>query len=258
MNKMASWLYGHEDEERQRGILSPADREFLLTSGENMSSEQARRNARRRIRERIRHGIIDFDLITRLLLEEDRDQLFEEEDEWQPAFQAGQKSMIEFLYNGLRDSDGPLDFETLLRSGVHDAELGQHGGPALINVEFDVETNVQFDLEDARERFERGESLTIAEIGALLTTGEVDDGEELQRLAELSREKGVVRSSISPMANLSSNRSSSDRDAVSLPTEAADAEIIQDLLMRGEAMTMMNAYHEDFGGFMDDVEEDKD
>ena len=30
---MTQWLYGHEEKDRERGILSPADREFLLTGG---------------------------------------------------------------------------------------------------------------------------------------------------------------------------------------------------------------------------------
>jgi len=245
---MSKWLYGHEGEDRDRGILSPADREFLLTGGDNLNSDQSRRNARRRIRNRIRNAIIDFDIITRLLADDDKRLVFEEEGEWRPAFTSGQKSMIEFLYGTLADveKDDTPDFETLLKSGVHDAELSRHEGPALVTVDFDVQTDVQFDIESAQERFQQGESMTITEIGALMATGEVE-GEELEELAELAREKGVVESSISPMQTDNSPGFQPDADDnVSLPSGLANRDIIQDLFMRGESLMMLDAYHSGF------------
>jgi hypothetical protein len=245
---MKKLLYGHEGEDRDRGILSPADREFLLTGGDNLSSDQSRRNARRRIRDRIRNAIIDFDIITRLLNEDDKRMVFDEEGEWRPAFTSGQKAMIEFLYSSLADveNDDAADFETLLKSGVHDAELSRHDGPVLVNVEFDVQTDVQFDIENARERFEQGESMTIAEIGALMATGEVK-GEELEELAEIARERGVVESSISPMQMDSPWGFQATDENVSLPSGLAGEDVIQDLFMRGESLMMLKAYHPDYG-----------
>jgi hypothetical protein len=107
--------------------------------------------------------------------------------------------MVEFLYSGLEESDAEMDFDTILKSGVHDAELERHESPSFVSVDFDVDTNVEFDLGDAREKFENGSSLTMSEIGGLIASGTVEDPEEIQRLAELAREKGVVESSVSPM-----------------------------------------------------------
>jgi len=247
---MTQWLYGHEEKDRERGILSPADREFLLTGGENLSSEQSRRNTRRRIRNRIRNAIIDFDLIVRLLSDEDKQLVFEEEGEWQPAFMSGQKAMIEFLYSALADTGEPIDFETVLKSGVHDGELERHDGPVFVNVDFDVKTDVQFDIQSARERFEKGETLTIAEIGALLATGAVDE-DELNQLSELAQEKGVVESSISPMQAEYSERKtgeSFDGDgSIDLPTDAADTDMLKRFFIRGESLMLLDAYT-DFTG----------
>lgn len=248
---MKKHLFGHEAIDRDRGVLTPADREFLRTEGKNLGSEQSRRNTRRRIRQRIRNSIIDFDLIARLLDDEDRELVFEEdEDHWDRVFQAGQKAMIEFLYAGLADAeDVTMDFETVLKSGVHDAELERHDGPVFVDVEFSVETDVQFDLKDARERFENGSALTVAEIGALIATGTVEDPEQMSELAELAQEKGVVESSVSPMQSAYAAEAL-DVDAVGsegVPVLATDddetADAI-DIITRGEPLMLLNAIDE--------------
>lgn len=242
---MDKWLYGHEEQDRDRGILSPADREFLTTGGENLSSDSARQNARHRIRNRIRNAIIDFDLIVRLLDEEDQRLVFGEEGEWEPSFISGQKAMIEFLYTTLKDSDTPVDFETILRSGVHDGELQQHDEPVFINVDFNVETDVQFDIEASRRRFEEGESLNVAEIGALLATGEIDE-DELEDLAELAQEKGVVESSIAPLqshyveSEMENSKPPGEKGKFPVNTEGN----LRNYFARGESLMLTNAYAE--------------
>jgi hypothetical protein len=254
---MKKRLFGHEDAERDRGVLSPADREYLHTGGENLSSEQSRRNTRRRIRNRIRNAIIDFDLITRLLPDEDRRLVFEEDGEWAPVFQAGQKAMVEFLYAGLADSDTQMDFDTILKSGVHDAELERHDGPVFVKVDFDVETDVQFDLKDAKERFENGAALTVAEIGALIATGAVDEEEELAELADLAQEKGVVESSVSPMqAAYAADRLDIDKvdesDRIPVVAGGDGAADAMKFFTRGEPLMLSNAFKDE------DADEDGD
>jgi hypothetical protein len=247
---MKNALFGHEDAERDRGVLSPSDREYLVTGGENLKSDQSRRNTRRRIRHRIRNAIIDFDLITRLLADEDRDLVFEEDGEWEPVFQAGQKAMVEFLYSGLAESGAEVDFETILKSGVHDAEIERHDGPVFVNVEFDVETDVQFDIDSAVERFESGAALTVSEIGALIATGKVDDPEEMAKLADLAQEKGVVESSVSPMqaAFFSGPLGSEERTHIPAGDERTRHET--KYLIRGEPAALM--------GFTDNDADDAD
>lgn len=257
---MKKHLFGHEALDRDRGVLTPADREFLRTEGKNLGSEQSRRNTRRRIRKRIRNSIIDFDLIARLLEDEDRALVFEaEEDHWDRVFQAGQKAMIEFLYAGLADADeATMDFETVLKSGVHDAELERHEGPVFVDIDFDVETDVQFDLKDARERFENGSALTVAEIGALIATGTVDDPEQMAELAELAQERGVVESSVSPM-QAAYAAEVLDVDGVGsegVPVLAADDDETAnaiDIITRGEPLMLLNAFDK-----VDEIDPDTD
>ena len=244
---MKGLSYGHEDRDRDRGILTDADRNFLLTAGEDMKNEQVRRNARRRIRNRIRNAIIDFDLIARFLSEEDRRQIFDidKDGEWYHPFQSGEKSMIEFLYTGLNDVDPEIDFETILRSGVHDAVLEDTSSPALVDVEFDVQTDVQYDIDDAREKFEEGGSLTISDIGALIATGEIEDPEELQELAQSARDKGIIQSSISPMQDRYINKRIEDgefpgfNDGDSIPVDVPQS--VRGLFSRSEPLMLLDA-----------------
>lgn len=200
--------YGYERVERKSGGITDADREFLLSGGDNLNSDQSRRNARRRIRRRIRDCIIDFDIIMRCLDEEDRRQIFdiEDDDEWKRPFQVGQKSMIEFLYRGLDEADAEIDFETVLRSGVHDAVLSTTPSPAVVDVEFDVTVDVQYDVDMAKEKLEAEAPLTLEDIGALIATGEVSDPEELQHLSEAAQDNSIVQSSVSPIHARTINR----------------------------------------------------
>lgn len=62
------------EDDRPRGILSPADRAYLRGERE-FESESGARQARRRVRERTRHGIVDLGLVFHLMEQRDRDQL---------------------------------------------------------------------------------------------------------------------------------------------------------------------------------------
>jgi len=85
-----------------------------------------------------------------------------------------------------------------------------------------------------------------------MATGEVQ-GEELEELADLAREKGVVESSISPMQVDYPWGIQATDENISLPSGLADEGIIQDLFMRGESLMMLEAYHPDYG--MEDSDE---
>ncbi len=62
---------------RGRGILTPADRRYLL--GEEELTEGSEYNTRRRIRERLYNAILDFEIIFNHLSDEDREQVFQTE-----------------------------------------------------------------------------------------------------------------------------------------------------------------------------------
>jgi hypothetical protein len=185
---------------RERG-LSRADREYLASNGETIAkSENAHINIRHRIRSRVRESIVDFWLLTEYLSERDRDLIFRESsDDWDNwELQIGLKNAIQFFYTALGESD-LVDFETVLASGVHDAEREKNDRPMLVDVDFDVEVDEQFRVEEAYEKFQRGMPLSPMEIGTLLVTGTIRDSEEIQRLSRHARSNSFIEHALSPL-----------------------------------------------------------
>jgi hypothetical protein len=85
---------------RQRGILSEADREFLM--GEKDLTEGAERNTRQRIRDRLKTALEDFRLLWNTLPERELELVFnpddEEEQEW---IRSASHYVIAFIWLGL-------------------------------------------------------------------------------------------------------------------------------------------------------------
>ncbi|SER17814.1 hypothetical protein [Natrinema salaciae] len=162
------------DTDRERGVLSPADRAYLLGERE-MSHEQSKRNAEARIRRRIRAGVLDFDLLLHTLPEKDRRQLFGRTatDE---AFLDGLRAMIAFTYLGL-ESHG-VDFEEVLEPAVRSSEeylaATDENATVAVDITFDVETTVGSSLSETVSRLEAGDPVTPRELFSLVMQGEFD------------------------------------------------------------------------------------
>lgn len=123
------------DIDRPRGILSAADREFLLDSAQDKTNQTAR-NTRSRIRERTVNGIIDFSLLFGNLEERDFDQVFSADDpELNAALQSALVDAIAFLYRGRKASDGSVD--TALETAIRQAEEKDN---QLADVSISIET----------------------------------------------------------------------------------------------------------------------
>lgn len=158
--------------DRERGVLSPADREYLLGERE-LGHEQSKRNAEARIRRRIHAAALDFDLLLHTLPEKDRKQVFERTatDE---AFLDGLRAMLAFVYLGTTRHG--VDFEELLEPAVRSSEeylaATDHGETVSVEVTFDVETTVESSLEGIDERLEDGEPVTPRELFSILMQGE--------------------------------------------------------------------------------------
>lgn len=185
---------------RERG-LSRADREYLASGGETIAeSENAHINIRHRIRSRVRESIVDFWLLTEYLSDHDRELIFRESnDEWDNwELQIGLKSTMQFFYAALGESD-LTDFETILISAIHDAEHEARDGPALVDVDFDVEVDEQFHVEEAYDKYKRGVPLSPMEIGTLLVTGKVTDPEEVQALSQHARSNSFIEHTVAPL-----------------------------------------------------------
>jgi len=104
--------------ERDRGVLTKSDREFLI--GEKELEGQAERNARYRIRNRVEDALLDFFLLN-AISEEDRKRIFENiisgPDGTKPLTET-----INFLYQGCFDvADSQEGGEDLFKESLYTA-----------------------------------------------------------------------------------------------------------------------------------------
>lgn len=121
------------DVDRSRGILTPADRRFLL-GDVTLGSEQSRYDARYRIRQRTRDALLDFPLLFEQLADRDRKQVFDADSE---EVADAIVDAIAFLYLGA--STLGSDPERLLSAGIRRAERRKRGPDCpLLDVELSV------------------------------------------------------------------------------------------------------------------------
>lgn len=148
-----------EHEERERGILTPADRAFLHGEKEDLA-EQSKRDARYRIRKRTRDGLIDLGTIYEHLDDDDRQLVFEEleDDERSIVFHGG----IALLFRGLVDiadsiSEATSQFETFIESAITRSIL-RIDDDYLVDLEVDIDLDYyQPDLDELKRKYELGE-----------------------------------------------------------------------------------------------------
>lgn len=184
-------LYPGDD--RPRGVLSQADREFLKGKKE-FASEQSRRDARYRIRQRIRHAVLDFSLILHHLEKRDRRQIFSsyddklsEEGQRNPSkedvrevventmFASGVSDTIAFLYLGLGGVN--QSFEPILESAVKTAEEERGYIIRDMAVNIDVSRGLP-NTDHLQQKLAQGAGLTEDELRALIRSGELEFTED--------------------------------------------------------------------------------
>jgi hypothetical protein len=182
--EMGSMTLMKELPERPRGILSTADREYLVGQRE-YEHPQSEANRKQDIRKRTVNAILDFALLAEHLPDEEREKVFNElysEDELPDP----SSSIISFLYRGL---DGDLErLESIVEEGIYiganSKKIGRWSGEiADINTSIDVEQRP--DRSEVIKKFEQGDAdqLTPVEIGVLVRTGQLneDDLRDLER-----------------------------------------------------------------------------
>lgn len=159
-------------EDRPRGVLTAADREYLL--GERTyDREQTERNVRARIRDRIEAGVYDFETLVEGLDEHDRRLVFEDRfgsEGGAAAFDA-LVSAVAFLYLAVGDTE--LAFETVLAEGINVAEATED---RVATVDLSV-TRAERTPDALRRKLELGEDLTLTEIAALQESDAVSESE---------------------------------------------------------------------------------
>jgi hypothetical protein len=190
-----------DDDTRDRGILTKADRKYLR--GERDLTKGSASNRRMKIRNRVMNALADFELLTHNLAPGDRKQLFEIDPDSIREEHASEgvtvkkeergigflENIVMFVYMVCRDWG--LDFEALIERAVRKAEtsiwlkgqFNQRDDVHTVQVTVDLKQNPDIDIENAMKRFESGEELTLEEIGALVRENMVDD----EDLAELVR-----------------------------------------------------------------------
>ncbi|WP_436345699.1 hypothetical protein [Natronorubrum sp. FCH18a] len=169
------------DTDRERGVLSPADRAYLLGERE-MSHDQSKRNAEARIRRRIRAAALDFVLLLHTLPEKDRKQIFERTttDE---RFLDGLRATFAFVYLGTERYG--VGFEEILEPAVRSSEeylaAADRDETVSVEVTFDVETTVESSLEGITARLDAGDPVTPRELFSIVMRGS-DDATRHERI----------------------------------------------------------------------------
>lgn len=162
------------DTSRDRGLLSPADRAYLLGERE-MSHDQSERNAEARIRGRVRDAILDFDLLLHTLPAKDRKQVFDDVAT-DPELIDGLRAMVAFAYVGTKEQG--LDFEDVLVPAVRNSEEAyaakRFDATADVAVRFSVETSVEESIREVVASLEAGDPVTPRALFSLVMQGEYD------------------------------------------------------------------------------------
>ncbi|WP_435349077.1 hypothetical protein [Haloarchaeobius sp. HRN-SO-5] len=178
------------DPDRPRGLLSRADREYLLGMRE-MDHEQSKRNAEARIRNRVTEGITDFYLLIRNLERKDRRQIFEKGMD-DPTFRYGLIGMTTFTYMGMKETG--MDFAHVLEPGVTRAEeaYAAEGFDSTVDVDvtFEVDVSMEATLDSVAERLRAGEPLAPDEF--LSVMGGDEDVLESVEAVTLDLKEGSV------------------------------------------------------------------
>ncbi|MFP8958574.1 hypothetical protein ACLI4Y_17830 [Natrialbaceae archaeon A-CW3] len=156
------------DPDRERGILTPSDREFLLERKTDYT-DHSKKQKRNRIRRRIRNAILDFSIIFDHLDDRDRETVFDPEDEERDAYTQGIVDMLALLHLGTMGYSTP--FKDMLSQGVYKAEQELAGSDyRMVNVYFNVDPVGQIDVDEVIDKLERGrfDELTDEELRAFV------------------------------------------------------------------------------------------
>ena len=154
--------------DRDRGVLTQSDREFLL-GRKSGYTEQSRRQKRSRIRRRVRNALLDFTILFEHLDERDREMVFDPDDDHQEAYTRGITDVLGFLHLGTMGYYTP--FKHMLAEGVNHAEQALAGSDyRLVNVEFNVDPVGRIDVDEVVDKLEaeRFAELTDEELQAFV------------------------------------------------------------------------------------------
>ena len=181
--------------DRDRGVLTPADREFL--TGERELSDQSAYNARVRIRNRVRNALLDFEILFNELSERDRERIFGPMQKDLPRYELPDGTPIKsrngisppiswamvdavaFLYEATIESY--MSFKNLIEAGVWQAHPKHHSDRRLVDVTVNIEDRKKgWLVENALSGLERGNAPSAPQLAALMESEDVTDNQILK------------------------------------------------------------------------------
>ena len=143
------------DPDRDRGILTPSDREFLLGRKTDYT-DHSKKQKRNRIRRRVRNAILDFTILFEHLDDRDRETVFDPENDERDAYTQGIVDMLAFLHLGTMGYSTP--FKDMLAKGVGKAEQELAGSDyRMVNVFFNVDPVGRIDVDEVVDNLERSQ-----------------------------------------------------------------------------------------------------
>lgn len=186
-----------EDEiNRDRGLLSPSDRKFLLSNDEERQknySQPAQHKRHQALSSRLGNGLQDISLLADRLETEDRDKALERFS--RPTLRRGAVGAIALIYELSYVSD--WDFSDVFFEGIDRAymthredvpmESVQQAEPIIKTDEFQAKRDT---VETAKERYFAGEQLTDHEIALLVRYADIETKQIIQRIREDEQERG--------------------------------------------------------------------
>lgn len=210
-------VVGLFDLERPRGILSKTDRKYLAGL-KDYKHEQSELNRKQEIRQRAENSLRDFPLLTNHLDNEQKEKIFSsfEEDELEELLSI----VLMFIYQGTGRDINQL--ENIIKSGLMSDISLATGKPDVTDVKsisVDIDVEMEPDVDEAYNRFKRGEVLLPEEIGLLVRHGRLSMDElqgldksdpnelsaKLERGLEASKEMAEESDDVEPIDESSRN-----------------------------------------------------
>jgi len=184
--------------DRQRGILTTDDRDYL--SGRKTLQSGSERNTRKRIRDRVRNALYDFEYLTADLEERDVTQLVSDSDGTNEQVFEAAGDVIAFIFRMCSHApDSPRNstndrFRDVLLNGISKGIDDRH---ELLDFKLDL----QYGLPRERrlrlaKKVNEGDDLTVAELREALENDYFDDSFRFRPLDDDGLPKNVDPSDI--------------------------------------------------------------
>lgn len=183
------------DDERKRGILSPADRRYLRSPDEY--SRQATFERQNAIRQRVKDSLLDLTVLLESLPNHEFRKItggqfgaLSEDQVAELLDSEGETEMVEALQNGiallyLAAAERPENHYDIVEEGVRRGETRRGPDKRTVEVTLDVDASrMDYVATQAQEKIERGIDLTDADVRALLETGRVPADEVAEYLQQ--------------------------------------------------------------------------